>query len=57
MLLGQYKLNTIKVLTSKALIDWYTSHDDFVSVNNVSRDYNEIKEEIKDPETSVEYII
>ena len=57
MLLGQYKLSTIKVLTSKALIDWYTSHDDFVSVNNASRDYNEIKEEIKDPETSVEYII
>ena len=33
------------------------SRDDFVSVNNVLRKYYEIKTEIKNPETSVEYII
>ena len=33
------------------------SHDEFVSVKNVLREYNEIKEEIKNPKTSVEYII
>ena len=35
--------NTIEVLISKALIDSYISHDEFVSVNNVLREYNEIK--------------
>ena len=57
VLLGKDKLNTIEVLISKALIDSYISHDEFVSVNNVLREYNKIKEGIKNPETSVEYII
>ena len=35
VLLGKDKLNTIEVLTSKALNDLYISHDGFVSVNNV----------------------
>ena len=47
MLIGKDKLNTIKVLISKALINSYISHDKFVSVNNVLREYNEIKEKIK----------
>ena len=34
--------NTIEVLISKALIDSYISHDKFVSVNNVLREYNEM---------------
>ena len=54
VLLGKVKLNTIKVLTSKALIDSYISYDEFVSINKVLREYNEMKEETK---TSVEYII
>ena len=57
MLLGKDKLNTIKVLISKTLIDSYISHDEFVSVNDVLREYNEMKKEIKNPETFVEYII
>ena len=36
-------LNTIKVLISKALIDSYINYDDFFSVNNVLREYYEIK--------------
>ena len=43
MLLGKGKLNTIEVLISKALIDSYISHDEFVSVNNVLREYDEVK--------------
>ena len=43
VLLGKYKLNTIEVLISKALIDSYISHNEFVSVNHVLREYNEIK--------------
>ena len=49
MLLAKTKLNTI-VLISKALIDSYINHDKFVSVNNVLRKYNAMKEEIKYPE-------
>ena len=57
VLLGKVKLNTSEVRISKALIDSYISHDEFFSVNNVLREYNEMKKEIKNPETSVEYII
>ena len=49
------KLNTIKVLNSKALIDSYIRHDEFVSRNNFLRAYYETKGQIKNPETSVEY--
>ena len=57
VLSGKDKLNTIEVLISKALIDSYITHDQFVSVNNVLREYNEMKNETKNPETFVEYII
>ena len=57
VLLGKGKLNTIKVLISKALIDSYISHDEFISINNLWREYYEVKEEIKYSRTSVEYII
>ena len=53
---GNVKLNTIEVLISNSWIDSYISHDEFVSVNNVLREYNEIKQEIKHPETFVELI-
>ena len=45
MLLEKTKWDTIKVLISKFLIDSYISHDEFVSVNNVLPECNEIKEE------------
>ena len=57
LLLGKDKLNTIEVLISKALIDSYISHDEFVSINNVLKEYYEMKEGIKSPKTSVEYAI
>ena len=43
ILLGKDKSNTIQVLISKALSNSYISHNKFVSVNNVLREYNEIK--------------
>ena len=55
VLLGKDKLNTTEVLISKNLIDSYINYDEFVSVNNVLKEYNKIKEEIKNPKTSVEY--
>ena len=57
VLLGKDMLNTIKVLISKALINSYISHDEFASVNNVLREYKETKEEITNPETSVDHTI
>ena len=43
VLLGRDKLSTKEVLIYKALIDSYISHEEFVSVNNVLREYNEMK--------------
>ena len=56
-MLGKTELYTIEALISKVLIKSYISHDVFVSVHNVLREYNERKEEIKNPENSVEYTI
>ena len=56
MLLGKVRLDIIKILFSKPLTDSYFSHDQIVSVNNVLTEYYEFKEEIKNPETSAEYI-
>ena len=47
MLLGKDKLNTVEVLISKALIDSDINHDKFFFLNNVLREYNKIKGEIK----------
>ena len=54
VLLGKVKLNTIKILISKSIIDSYISHDEFISVDSVLREYNEMKQEIK---TSLEYAV
>ena len=39
-------LNSIEVLTSKALTDSFIIHDEFVLVNNVLKQYDEMKEKI-----------
>ena len=57
VLLGKDKVNSMEVLISKTLIDSYISHDEFVSINNVLKEYYEMKKEIKNPDTSVEYTI
>ena len=50
-------LNTIKVLIFKVAMKPYINHDEFVSVNNVLREYNEMREEVKNSENTVEYSI
>ena len=57
VLLGRVKLNAVEVLISKALINSYITHDKFVSVNIVLREYNETKKEVKNPKMFVEYTI
>lgn len=56
MLLEKTKLNTIKVLISKALIDSCIDHHEFVSVN-VLRKYNKMKKEMKNTKNAVAYAI
>ena len=55
MFLAKSKLNKIEVLSSKALIDSVTSHDEFVLINSVQKKCNDIKEEIRNLETSSVY--
>ena len=41
----------MKVLISKSLTDSNISHDEFVSINNVLKEYEELKEKIKNLKT------
>ena len=50
-MLSKSKLNSIDVLISKALIDSVVSHDEFVLVDNFLREYNKMKDDIKDLKT------
>ena len=43
MLVEKTKWGIFEVLISKALIDFYISHDEIVSVNNVISEYSEMK--------------
>ena len=51
VLLAKSKSNSKEVLISKALNDSVISHDRFVLINNVLKEYNEMKEEIKNLKT------
>ena len=57
VLLWKDRLNTTEIPISKALTDSCISHDEFVSVNNILREYYEMKKKTKIPDTSVEYTI
>ena len=47
VLLVNSKLNRVEVLISKALIDSVFSHDNFVLINNVLKEYSKMMEGIK----------
>ena len=51
-MLAKIKLNSIKVLISKTLIDSYISHYKFVSVYNVLKRHYDMREKIKKLKTS-----
>ena len=60
MLLGKVNLYAIEVLISKALIDAHIHISvikNLVSENNVLREYNQIKEGVKNRQNTVEYLI
>ena len=45
--LAKSKLNSVQILIFKALIDSNTTHNEFVLKNNVPKESNDMKEEIK----------
>ena len=47
VLLAKAKLNSMKVLISKVLIDSNISYDEFVLINNVLKEFYNMKEEFK----------
>ena len=51
VLLAKSKLNNTKALIFKALIGSSISHDEFVLINNVLKNYDDMKEEIKNLKT------
>ena len=51
VLLAKSKLNSTEVLISKALVDSLVIHNEFVLINNVLKEYVEMKEETKNLKT------
>ena len=47
VLLAKSKLNSIAALISNTSINSNTSHDEFVLVNNVLKEFSDIKEKLK----------
>ena len=53
VLLAKSNINSLRVLISNALIDTVLSHDEFVLIDNVLKEYNEMKGEIKNLKTYI----
>ena len=47
VLLAKFKLNSVEVIFSEALIDSNITHDESVFTNNVLKEFYDMKEEIK----------
>ena len=45
--ISKSKLNIIEVLVSKALIDSNINHDKFASINNMLKEFYDLKEKMK----------
>ena len=57
VLLAKSKLNSIDVLISKTLIDSNISHDEFVLLNNLLKEFHDTKEEIKNSNNKLKFKI
>ena len=55
VLLVKTKLKTIQVLISRALIDSYIRYDEFVSENNILKEYDYMKKAMKILKTSTDH--
>ena len=47
LLLAKSKLNRVDVLIPKTLINSNICHDEFVLINNVPKEFDDVREEIK----------
>ena len=47
VLLAKSKLNSIELLISKALVDSNIIHDEFILINNMLKEFYDMKKEIK----------
>ena len=47
-MLAKSKLNSIEILIFKALIDSNISYDEFILINNVVKEYDNMKEGVKE---------
>ena len=56
-LLAKSKLNSIEVLISKALTESNISHDEFVLINNVLKEYDNMKEKRKNSNDRLVYMM
>ena len=52
-MLAKSNLNSIEVSISKVLIDSAISHDEFLLANNVLKEYDNMKEDIKNLKTEI----
>ena len=50
-MLAKFKLNSIDILICKTLISSNISHDEFVLINKLLKEYDYMKKETKDLET------
>ena len=50
-MLPKFKLNRVEILISKFLIDSNISYDESVLIDNVLKEYDDMKEEIKSLKT------
>ena len=57
VLLAKTKLNCMEVLISKVLTDSHIYHDEFILVNYLLKEYDDMKEKIKNLKTSTVYQI
>ena len=57
VLLAKSKLNKIEVSFSKALIGSNISHDQFILINNVLKEYSKMKEEINNLKTLSKFFV
>ena len=55
-MLAKSKLNSTEVLISKNLSNSNISHDELVLINNVLKEFYDMKEEIKSSNKSLNYI-
>lgn len=56
-MLAKTKLNILEVLVSETLIESYISPEEYVLVNNVLKEHDDMKEAIKNPKSMLIWLI